>query len=188
MPYKGFLERRYAFRFLKIERLDTAPFPIGFTDIYLDSTSAVELSSAPALNSGDELYDKIYNISLNTLKECEQDVFEDGPKRDRRLWIGDLRLEALANYYTFGDTALVKRCLYLRNDFTASFYLFLIVTADSDFHCIRHILGVVKPVVRALRITDTRLISAKVVTKVHHCGRERQSKHAEHKHEEQNNC
>ena len=26
-----------------------------------------------------------------------QDVFEDGPKRDRRLWLGDLRLEALAN-------------------------------------------------------------------------------------------
>ena len=25
-----------------------------------------------------------------------QDVFEDGPKRDRRLWLGDLRLQALA--------------------------------------------------------------------------------------------
>ncbi|GAB7169398.1 hypothetical protein TUA1478L_13940 [Lactiplantibacillus plantarum] len=42
-----------------------------------------------------------------------QDVFEDGPKRDRRLWIGDLRLQALANYATFKDTDLVKRCLYL---------------------------------------------------------------------------
>jgi hypothetical protein len=42
-----------------------------------------------------------------------QRVFEDGPKRDRRLWTGDLRLEALANYYTFGNMELVKRCLYL---------------------------------------------------------------------------
>ena len=42
-----------------------------------------------------------------------QDVFEDGPKRDRRLWIGDLRLEALANYATFRNFDLVKRCLYL---------------------------------------------------------------------------
>ncbi|MGV7320317.1 hypothetical protein PJH10_29445, partial [Mycobacterium kansasii] len=41
------------------------------------------------------------------------DVFEDGPKRDRRLWIGDLRLQALANYETFDNTELVKRCLYL---------------------------------------------------------------------------
>ena len=25
-----------------------------------------------------------------------QDVFEDGPKRDRRLWLGDLRLPIVA--------------------------------------------------------------------------------------------
>ena len=42
-----------------------------------------------------------------------QDVFEDGPKRDRRLWLGDLRLQALADYASFDNTALVKRCLYL---------------------------------------------------------------------------
>jgi len=40
-------------------------------------------------------------------------VFEDGPKRDRRLWIGDLRLQALTNYATFRNYDLVKRCLYL---------------------------------------------------------------------------
>jgi hypothetical protein len=42
-----------------------------------------------------------------------QTVFEDGPKRDRRLWIGDLRLQALTNYVTFRNYDLVKRCLYL---------------------------------------------------------------------------
>ncbi len=42
-----------------------------------------------------------------------QRFFEDGPKRDRRLWIGDLRLEALTGYYTFNQTDIVKRCLYL---------------------------------------------------------------------------
>jgi hypothetical protein len=42
-----------------------------------------------------------------------QTVFEDGPKRDRRLWIGDLRLQALTNYATFRNYDLVKRCLYL---------------------------------------------------------------------------
>ena len=41
-------------------------------------------------------------------------VFEDGPKRDRRLWIGDLRLQALANYYSIKNYDLVfKGCLYL---------------------------------------------------------------------------
>ena len=56
---------------------------------------------------------KIYEVSVKTLAECMQDVFEDGPKRDRRLWIGDLRLQALANYVTFDNVELVKRCLYL---------------------------------------------------------------------------
>jgi hypothetical protein len=40
-------------------------------------------------------------------------VFEDGPKRDRRLWLGDLRLQALVNDVTFGHHDLVRRCLYL---------------------------------------------------------------------------
>lgn len=51
---------------------------------------------------------KIYEVSVKTLAECMQDVFEDGPKRDRRLWIGDLRLQALANYVTFDNVELVK--------------------------------------------------------------------------------
>ena len=40
-------------------------------------------------------------------------VFEDGPKRDRRLWIGDLRMQALANYETYRNYELVKEGLYL---------------------------------------------------------------------------
>ncbi|MDE7068058.1 MAG: sugar hydrolase, partial [Schaedlerella arabinosiphila] len=56
---------------------------------------------------------KIDRASLKTLQDCMQHVFEDGPKRDRRLWIGDLRLQAKANYATFGNYDLVKRCMYL---------------------------------------------------------------------------
>ena len=42
-----------------------------------------------------------------------QTVYEDGPKRDRRLWIGDLYLEALANAGRIKNHDLTKRCLYL---------------------------------------------------------------------------
>ena len=42
-----------------------------------------------------------------------QRIFEDGPKRDRRLWIGDLRIQALTNYYTYKNNDMVKGCLYL---------------------------------------------------------------------------
>ena len=35
------------------------------------------------------------------------------PKRDRRLWIGDLYLESLANIYSYKNHELTKHCLYL---------------------------------------------------------------------------
>jgi len=56
---------------------------------------------------------EIDKVSLRTLACCMQTVFEDGPKRDRRLWVGDLRLQALVNYKSFQNYDLVKRCLYL---------------------------------------------------------------------------
>jgi hypothetical protein len=42
-----------------------------------------------------------------------QTVYEDGPKRDRRLWIGDTYLESLANLYSFHNDSLTRRCLYM---------------------------------------------------------------------------
>ena len=65
------------------------------------------------VESEDEMICRLDRVSLRTLQNCMQTVFEDGPKRDRRLWLGDLRLQALANYETFHNMKLVKRCLYL---------------------------------------------------------------------------
>ncbi len=112
-PADVILDRRFSFRYVKITRKDTCISPLFITDMFADCVSAVDLSSAEKINIPDKALEKIYDISLNTLKECEQDVFEDGPKRDRRLWIGDLRLQALADYVSFKNTDLVKRCIYL---------------------------------------------------------------------------
>ena len=116
LPYKGSLDRRVSFRYLKIKRVDPVRFPVQINALYVDAVSAVDLDSVPPLNSDDELLNKIDRICLKTLKECEQDVFEDGPKRDRRLWIGDLRLQALLDYKTFKNIDLVKRCICLFAD------------------------------------------------------------------------
>ena len=112
-PYTGSLERRYAFRYLKIERVDGGAFPVYFSDLFFDAVSAVGMADLTALDIPDPMLQRIYRMSLNTLKECEQDVFEDGPKRDRRLWIGDLRLQAMTDYVSFRNIDLVKRCIYL---------------------------------------------------------------------------
>ena len=61
----------------------------------------------------DPIIAQINRTGLITLKECMQTVYEDGPKRDQRLWIGDLYLESLANTYSFKNHELTRRCLYL---------------------------------------------------------------------------
>lgn len=113
MPYSGSLDRRYSFRYLKLKRVDSVRFPVKITSLYLDAVSAVTMDDCLPADISDPLLEKIDRICVKTLKECEQDVFEDGPKRDRRLWIGDLRLQALVDYGTFRNIDLIKRCIYL---------------------------------------------------------------------------
>ena len=106
------MPRRYAARYIKFEVVHT-PKKLTLSDFEFTAQTSADVSNLLPYVSEDKELSEIDRVAVNTLKNCMQRVFEDGPKRDRRLWIGDLRLEALANYYTFRDTALVKRCLYL---------------------------------------------------------------------------
>ena len=108
------LPRRYSFRYVEISVIDTSPkWKAYFSNPQVLTQSAVDTVNLQSLKIQDSELQKIYQTGLNTLHDCMQDVFEDGPKRDRRLWLGDLRLQALANYASFNNTDLVKRCLYL---------------------------------------------------------------------------
>ena len=111
-PGKVSMPRRYACRYIKITVKETRRKIKLWDFCFTASTSADETKLKPA-DISDPLLKKIDAVAVNTLKECMQTFFEDGPKRDRRLWTGDLRLEALANYYTFDNRETVKRSLYL---------------------------------------------------------------------------
>lgn len=113
MPYCGSLERRYSFRYLRVKRVDSVRFDIKIKGMYLDAVSAVRMEDLIPYHTEDELLSRIDYMCAKTLKECEQEVFEDGPKRDRRLWIGDLRLQALTDHYTFQNNELVRHCIRL---------------------------------------------------------------------------
>ncbi len=113
MPAQILLERRYAFRYLMIERLDNADFSVVLKALYAKSVSAVDMDEFSPIEINDDRLKRIYMASVRTLKECQQDVFEDGPKRDRRLWLGDLKVQAITDYKTFKNYDLVKRSLYL---------------------------------------------------------------------------
>lgn len=108
------LPRRYSFRFVEIKVIDTSPKwqAVFYEPCVMKETSA-NISELQPCVLQDLLLQSIYDVSVKTLANCMQDVFEDGPKRDRRLWLGDLRLQALANDATFHQAELVKRCLYL---------------------------------------------------------------------------
>lgn len=114
LPAQVRLPRRYAFRYLAITVLDTSPkYQVVVEDVSCRAVSSGDRSAVPPLKTGDPELVRLDRVSLKTMEDCMQLVFEDGPKRDRRLWIGDLRLQALTNYVTFRNNGLVKRCLYL---------------------------------------------------------------------------
>ena len=114
LPCELKMPRRYAFRYLEILAIDTSPkFQVIVEQVEGKAVSAVSLEDVKPLANLPEDLQKIDRASLKTLQDCMQHVFEDGPKRDRRLWIGDLRLQAKTNYATFRNFDLVKRCMYL---------------------------------------------------------------------------
>lgn len=113
LPATERIERRVACRYVMIEVLAQSSFDFRVEDITLEAVTSAS-GEAPALAEGtDPMIRRIYDTGLKTLSECMQTVYEDGPKRDQRLWIGDLYLESLANACSFGNHALTRRCLYL---------------------------------------------------------------------------
>lgn len=114
LPEKLTLPRRYAFRYLEIRVLDVSlKFSLVINGVTGKAVSAVSDEHVRAVSTEDEILNRIDQVSIRTLKNCMQLVFEDGPKRDRRMWLGDFRLQARANYKTFRNADMVKRCLYL---------------------------------------------------------------------------
>ena len=113
LPATLALPRRYAFRYIQIEVLDvSSKYQLVLEDaVCIATTSADDRALKPY--EAEARKQQLDAVACHTLRECMQDVFEDGPKRDRRLWMGDLRMQALANYETFRNYDLVKRCLYL---------------------------------------------------------------------------
>lgn len=114
VPQTVRLPRRYAFRYVKVTVVSCSTHgTFGFSDLQAEAvTSADESRLLPftPISAEEAALDR---VSLQTLRDCMQTVFEDGPKRDRRLWLGDLRLQALVNYATYRDYNLVRRSLYL---------------------------------------------------------------------------
>lgn len=114
LPAAFKLPLRHAFCYVKIELLSAVPFgPVLKSVLATALTSADEARVKPLPASVPADLKMMDEVALRTLRNCMQTVFEDGPKRDRRLWLGDMRLQAMADSVSFQNYDLVKRCLYL---------------------------------------------------------------------------
>ena len=92
------------------------------------SGSCTELLSVEASNGSwpheqrgffrcsDEKLNRIWDISVATLRACMQSFYEDGVKRDGLLWIGDTRWMFNSGYYALGDHELARRSLLMIRD------------------------------------------------------------------------
>ena len=114
IPGMVHLPRRYAFRYVRIEVLAiSSKFQLTVDEAYATALTSADETALSLYESQDYMLEKMDRVACHTLRDCMQQVFEDGPKRDRRLWMGDLRLQALANYETYHMNDMVKGCLYL---------------------------------------------------------------------------
>ena len=111
-PVEVTLPRRFSLRYLRVEVV-AVPRAIRFDELCVECESAAPYELPPPPPGLDLELQAIDRASVRTLRNCMQSVFEDGPKRDRRLWHGDLRLQALANAVTYRNFPLVERCLWL---------------------------------------------------------------------------
>ena len=108
------IPRRIAFRYLKIELMGASnDFDFAIDDVEFRAQSSAGDVLTQLEPGCPDIVQDINNVGIETLRECMQTVYEDGPKRDRRLWIGDMYLESLANRYSFKNNQMTKHCLYL---------------------------------------------------------------------------
>lgn len=142
------IPRRLAFRYVRVELLGASPdFDFALDDMYCTAqTSAGEILTSVDSVCPEDIAD-IRRVSIETLRECMQTVYEDGPKRDHRLWAGDMYLQTLANRYTFGNYNLTRRCLYLfaaladeRGNVISNIFEHPLPHAQERSHCITYAL------------------------------------------------
>ncbi|MBE6359489.1 MAG: hypothetical protein E7057_09640 [Lentisphaerae bacterium] len=111
LPCDVILPRRYSGKYIRFDMLNV-PGSLKFSNIRFITCGAEDFMPPPPEHLP-ELLKKIDQASIRTLRNCMQLSFEDGPKRDRRLWLGDLRLQAMVNKVTYRRFDIVARCLYL---------------------------------------------------------------------------
>lgn len=98
-----------AFRYLQMDlRNLRGPLRLGPVSLVL---STYPVGNAGEFECNDALLNRIWEVGRWTAQLTMEDAYVDCPWRERAQWWGDARVQALVNYYAFGDRALMKQGL-----------------------------------------------------------------------------
>ncbi len=101
--------RRSALRYVLVRNDSPEPADLHVT---LDAFEA-DLALRGTFRCADPLLEQVYETGRRTVLRCTHDYVEDGPKRDRLLWLGDLAAVATVFGKTIGDLTPLRRSLLL---------------------------------------------------------------------------
>jgi len=104
------LLRRRAFRYLKISVCGKGKFTLKNVKMLLDMMPYENLGY---FNCSDEKINKIWQVGKYTLHVNKKLEYESCPRNERKYFSGDGIIDALSDYYLFGDTRLTKASLAL---------------------------------------------------------------------------
>lgn len=110
--------QRRAFRYLKVNVI-AMEGDITLKRVIIDNTWYA-FSPAGCAESSDAMINRIMDVSKHTLRMNTSYHFEDCPWREQALWIFDMRVMAIIDYYYYGDIALpaknLRQCFAIQND------------------------------------------------------------------------
>jgi len=96
-----------AFRYMQIDfRNCTAPVTVESVGV---NFSTYPVRWRGTFECSDDRLNEIWRIGAYTVQLNMEDAYTDCPWRERTQWWGDARIEALSNYYAFGDPWLVRQ-------------------------------------------------------------------------------
>jgi len=101
--------RRSALRWVLVRNDGDAASAV---EVALDAFEA-DLAPSGQFRCADPLLERIWTVGRHTVLRCTHDHVEDGPKRDRLLWLGDLAATADTFGLAFGDLGPFRRSLLL---------------------------------------------------------------------------
>ena len=97
--------RRRAFRYLFIPNVKVGEVKLSAVHIYVD------IPVKAKFHCDDQLLNRIFEVSVETFRQCSGLFFLDGVKRDRWVWSGDAYQSYVVNPYIFFDPEINKRTL-----------------------------------------------------------------------------